>query len=290
MWLLIIGILAIVIFVIFYIRSKRLKLPNVYLVTGGVKTGKSFLSVCLAVKQYKRNLRYVKFQNLILTILRKQKKELPILISNMHLRNVNYTLLTTDIIERKVRIPYKSVLLVDEASLLADSMSFKKANKVNDLLNEQLNLFVKLIGHETHGGTLIFNTQCIKDVHYGIKRGLQSYLWIHSRTKMPFVSCFKVREMVYSSENDSANQFNEDVEESTKSLWCLNKWYKYYDCYCYSIFTDHLDVYQNNQYKEKKESCKTNVIVSFQEYQTLKNFYQNNKEREEKEIGKQENE
>ena len=41
-------ILGVIFFVYFKFFYKRLKLPNVYLVTGGVKTGKSFISVALA--------------------------------------------------------------------------------------------------------------------------------------------------------------------------------------------------------------------------------------------------
>ena len=43
-------VLVVIPFLIYFrIFYKRLKLPNVYLVTGGVKTGKSFISVALAV-------------------------------------------------------------------------------------------------------------------------------------------------------------------------------------------------------------------------------------------------
>lgn len=39
---------------IVYLNSKRLKLPNVYLVTGGVKTGKSFYLLNLLLNNIER--------------------------------------------------------------------------------------------------------------------------------------------------------------------------------------------------------------------------------------------
>ena len=47
----------------------------------------------------------------------------------MPLNKVKYNDLTLDIILREVRIPYKSVVLIDEASLLADSMTGMLTNK-----------------------------------------------------------------------------------------------------------------------------------------------------------------
>ena len=119
-------VLAIVIFLLwfFIFKVKHLKIPNVYLVTGGVKCGKSYVSVWIAVRQYKRAKRKAHVQNFFIRFLinpvRKlfkkepfKLKEIPMLYSNMRLRNIKYNLLTLDIIYRKVRIPVGSVVLVD---------------------------------------------------------------------------------------------------------------------------------------------------------------------------------
>lgn len=267
MIILLIVLSFILIFIIFS-RSKKLKLPNVFLVTGGVKTGKSVVSVALAIKMYKKLLFETKLINFVLKILKKETKELPLLYSNIHLRNIKYTLINKDILERKQRINYKSVVLIDEVSLLADSMLYK-----DNLLNEKLMLFVKLFGHETHGGYLILNTQSIKDCHYAFKRCLHSYLWIHSKQKHLFFTSFKVRELLFSSENETSNNFNDDIEKSTLNLLLLNKYYKYYDCFCYSIFTDSLDVYSKHQIRYKNDSLKQDIIISFQNFETLKKIY-----------------
>lgn len=262
--LIIIGAIFFVYFKFFY---KRLKLPNVYLVTGGVKTGKSFISVALAVKTYKKNVRIYYIKCFLAKVFKKNKPEKPMLYSNIKLRNVAYNLLTLPIIERTERIPYKSVVLIDEASLLADSMSYK-----NEDLNEKVMLFVKLFGHSTRGGTCIINTQALKDMHYGFKRCISTYLWIYCKTKLPFITLFKVREMMYSDDNEtSTNVVNSDVEDDTKLLWFFNKYYRYYDCFCYSIFTDNKPVKVDYSVKKngKKSNLKTGYVLSFRKWRTI---------------------
>lgn len=253
-------------------HCKRIKLPNVYLISGGVKTGKSMVSVAFSVKTYKKNLRLAKFRNAIIKFIniflpKRLKFDLPLLpmlYSNIKLRNIKYNLLTLDIILRKVRIPNKSVVLIDECSLLADSMLFKDKK-----INNQLMLFIKLFGHYTHGGTLIVNTQSIGDLHFSFKRCISNYLWIYSKTKLPFFTKFNVRELMYSDDNASiTNTITTDTEKDMLPFFFLNKYYKYYDCYCYSILTDNL-VYQVN-YDEKvlskKDSLKTKTIISLQDF------------------------
>ena len=53
-------IVGLIIAFLIYRKIKRLKISNVYFISGAVKTGKSYVSVALAVKTYKRNLRKVK--------------------------------------------------------------------------------------------------------------------------------------------------------------------------------------------------------------------------------------
>ena len=90
----------------------------------------------------------------------------------------SYVKITEDLLLRKVRPRFGSVIFIDEASLVADSQLIKDME-----LNETLLLFNKLIGHETKGGCVIYDTQCISDVHFSIKRSLSEYFYIHHLTK-----------------------------------------------------------------------------------------------------------
>lgn len=85
---------------------------------------------------------------------------MPILYSNIHLRYVPYTYVTTDLLCRKeFRFAYKSILLLDEFSLIANQMMHKL--KGMEEVNERMNEFFKLYRHETRGGYMIINSQCI---------------------------------------------------------------------------------------------------------------------------------
>ena len=133
--ILIIGLIALACFLgwFFIFKVKHLRTPDVFLVDGGVKTGKSLVSVMLAVKQYRRNLiRYylgtglIKFVNLFKKLFRKKlinPLQKPMLYSNMPLYKVKYNYLTLEILTCQHKIPHKSVVLLDEASLIADSLT-----------------------------------------------------------------------------------------------------------------------------------------------------------------------
>lgn len=271
-----------VLFGIWYFKhSKRLKLPNVYLVTGGVKTGKSAISVGLAVKTYKKMLRQYYLYLPFRVLFHREIPKKPMLYSNIPLALVKYNLLTKDILLRKVRIPNKSVVLIDEVSLLADSMLFNDKD-----INNQLTLFVKLFGHYSHGGYLIVNTQSLKDCHFAFKRCMAMYLYVHSMKKGFFFLHYKVREMLYNPDSDNTtivNAINEDIEKSTLSMLFLRKYLKMYDCYCYSIFTDDLCYYvdYNNPIKSKVDSLKCECLITFQDYEKYLIAPKNTERREE---------
>lgn len=285
------GLLTILVLWFFIFKVKHLKVPSVYLITGGVKTGKSFVSVWLAVKHYKRAVRKAKIQNFLIKYIanplrryrnfihnRDRKlfkvREIPMLYSNMRLRNIKYNLLSLDIIERKVRIPTGSIVLIDEVSLLADSMLGRVGrNTKDDIINEKLMLFVKLFGHYC-GGKLIVNTQALCDCHYAFRRCVSNYLWIAVNRKMPFFSLLQVRELAHSEDNDIVNNFDKDSEIDNRPLFILNKYRKYYDYRCYSIFTDSLQLQVNydNPVLTKHDSLKTEVLITLQDFKTLKEF------------------
>ena len=80
---------------------------------------------------------------------------MPLIYSNVPLA-MPYVPLTDDLLLRKKRFVYGSVIYVQEASLVADSQLIRDMD-----VNERLMLFNKLIGHETKGGVIIYDTQCI---------------------------------------------------------------------------------------------------------------------------------
>ena len=251
------------------------------LVTGGVKTGKSTMSVWLAVRQYWRQLRkyyilnyliYPAFHWIPIGIFKRMKRrEKPLFYSNIPVAVKNYVPLTLELIRREKRFRYGSVIYVCESSLVADSQAIKDA-----LINEEMLLLNKLIAHETKGGYIFYDTQSISDNHYAVKRCLSSYFYIHHMRKIPFFCLAWVRELHFSEDNSTINTFESDVEDSLM-LVIIPKWtWKLFDCYCYSVLTDHLPVVDQTVEVIKNGDRKARKVISFRKYHSIpKEFVDN---------------
>lgn len=254
------------------------KIKNLMFVDGGLGAGKSFYCVHLAVRLYKRNMRRYKIAKVIFkpfALMKKPPKksrllkrirslywnlEEPILYSNIPLRNVKHSKLTLDIILRKVRVARKSVILMDDVSVIVDQMNFK-----DRILNKQLSLFFKLWRHESHGGYIIANSQSVADIHHAFKYALSDYLYLHSSFRVPFFRVIRSQEMHYTADKDSgsiAMGTGKDIEETLKMVLVRSKYFKYYDSYCYSILTDGLEIYDKSQFIKYFENAKTGDVLT----------------------------
>lgn len=260
-----------------FLISKILKIPkfgNMVLITGGVKTGKSTMSVWLAVRQYWRQLRkYWIYNNILYRLFhripfgpfkRMKLREKPLFYSNIPIAIKNYVPLTLALIERRERFRYGSVIYVCESSLVADSQTIK-----NQLINEEMLLLNKLIAHETKGGYIFYDTQSIMDNHYAVKRCLSTYFYIHHMRKIPFFCLAWVRELKFSEDNTAVNTFETDVEDTLKLVIIPKKVWKLFDCYCYSVLTDHLPVVDQTVQVHKFGDKKARKIISFRKYQSI---------------------
>ena len=257
------------------------KCGNMVLVTGGIKTGKSTLSVRMAYRTWKKQVFKVKVFNLFHKLFGKrckkfaEKKPLPLLYSNIPL-SIPYVPITKAHLERKVRFVYGSVAYFCESSLIVDSQYFN-----DKITNEQLLLLVKLWAHETKGGYAFYDTQSISDNHYAIKRCLSSYFYIHHTVKwIPGILVMYVREMKYSEDNSTVNTIQDDLEEGLKLVVVPKSTWKLFDCYCYSVLTDHLDCPVDVVDSDLLQDKKARKIVSLKNYYTLDDKFLEKGERE----------
>lgn len=270
--LLVIAIALVLVYFLYWKKKKTLKYNCVALFTGAPKTGKTALCVKECKRLYRSKLirYYLAMPIMFIKLNKKDFKEYckfkPMIYSNIPLRRVRFNKFDKEMLFRQVRLPNKSIVLLDEASLIADSMLYKDKD-----INECLMLFVKLFGHYTHGGNLLINTQSISDLHFAFKRCVGSYYFITETKRYPFFSIAKVRECVYSEDNTSINGFNRDIEEDMKNVFIWNGNFKNYDCYCYSIFTDNLRYKVDYKQKvlTKRDSLKAVEIVTLQEFNHL---------------------
>lgn len=239
---------------------KTPKVGSLALVTGGVKTGKTTFAVHLALKNYKRALLRWRILSFLSFINKKWKNmEKPLLYSNIPL-TCDYVPVTRDMLLRKVRFNYKSVILLSEASLVADSQLIKLPE-----VNSNLLLFCKLIAHETKGGMLVLDTQSISDLHYGFKRCLSEYFYIHHIFKfLPGYIVAWICEQRYSDDGSVISSQEGDVEETLNWFLIPKRVWKVFDCYTYSALTDKL-LPVTNVMRNKRDDLKSKRIVSFRD-------------------------
>lgn len=264
MLFIIIFIIVLFIFLRFWFtQRKKYRFDCVSLVVGAPKTGKTTLQVYLAIKEYRKRLRCWYLKRFL-----KPKKyktlEKPLLYSNIPL-SIPHVRLTKDLLLRKVRFAFNSVIILSETSLVADSMSATIKTDDQQKNNFDLNMFYKLIGHELHGGAVFTETQNPSDNHYALRRCLNRYLFIQRCIKwIPFIIVFKVREMAYlDGENvNIINTVDNDLEKNTLYYWCFKSVWKKFDAYAYSIFTDNLPIC-NNVVVGDKNYLKADEVVSF---------------------------
>lgn len=272
----IVALVVCAVLVYLYIKYfKKLRCGNMLCITGGIKTGKSLLSVRQSVQLVKSQRRKVWIYNNILRYLAypfyafktkgklKAKRLRPLLYSNIPL-GVPFVPVTDKLLKREEKPVPGSVCYICEASLVADSMTYKDA-----LLNEELLLFNKLWGHASKGGYLIYDTQSICDNHYAVKRCLNTYFYIHHNVKGLFFVYLWLREERFSEDGAVSNVYNEDVEDTLKLHIVPKSVFKLYDRYCYSVLTDHLPSKGVSDEVKKPVSLKSDTIVSFKKYQTI---------------------
>ena len=248
----VLGIIGVIVLYIIYRKNfKILKVPSVCLITGGVKTGKSLLSVNLSIKDYKRRHRIWWW----LTHVFGKKLEEPLYYTNVqisfrdirkkinkkgkvypkpHRLDKNIVTMDLDFLARLVRFNYKSVIYIQESSLMADNMDFNNQER-----NCDLSLFNKLIAHETRGGALYYDTQSVLDNHYSLKRVCSTYFFIQKNVNLLLFHILWVREMI--NEENGVNNFTDDVETSMRKV-LIPFWYHHkYNRYEFSYLTDDLD-------------------------------------------------
>ena len=262
-------ILIVVVFI--FIKCRKLPLDSLVMINGGVGSGKTSTAVYLAIKSYRKNLRVYKIRKFLHL---KVENEPPLLYSNIPLFGVEYVPITNDLLMRKVRFNYKSVVLLSESSLIANSMSVKDKNASE--INSSLTLFLKLIRHELHGSyarvpNLIVETQSIKDNHYAFDRCITQSLFILRKVNIPFFRIVKAREIVLV--NGCENEFQE-IDSKMKWYFISKKVFKKYDSYCYSVLTDKLIAY-NKIINYRSKSKLDFEIATFLKYEELLAYNKN---------------
>ena len=210
--------------------------------TGGLGSGKTFLSVKTALVLYRKNLFRVKVYNFFH---RKHKKELPRLYSNIPVkisrRKYAYRLKEEHLLLQE-RIPERSVVLLDEVDIFANQFQYNIPCIVNTKggdIDGNFDEFCRLYRHYTKGGYLVLNTQATANENIVIRRR-QNTIYTLFRFRMwgiPLILprifyTVRVRHMTLSDEVQTVEEGN--AEDNYRIMFGFVPWYRTYDTHCYS--------------------------------------------------------
>lgn len=261
---LILLVLLIVLYVLYRKNFKHLTTNAIALFTGAPKTVKDGLCCKESHIDYKHRHRIWRIRTFFQKLFKKELDEEPLFYTNAvtsfkslkakkpHKLDKNIRAITQDLLLRRKRFAYKSVMWITEASLFADNMFFNDQDK-----NVQLALFCKLFGHETKGGSCYLSTQNTQDLHYAFKRVCCNFFF--NQKKINFLNLFCVvytREMI--SNDLGANNFTDDLDTTTRKVLVPFWVFKRYNPYQFSVLTDDLD-------KEETLQDFSRMVVSFNE-------------------------
>lgn len=222
--------------VIIYLRSYKLDIyRTITAYTGGVGSGKTFLSVRQSILCYKRALKAWKRRTWLKRLFRKPCEPKPLLFSNIPIhysprlrrkkRSFVSCVLTPEIVLLQVKIPEGSVVLVDEVSGFLNQFEYAKNDNVR--LFDEFCRFVR----QYVGGSCIINDQCSANVVLQIRRRLNT---IYNLSKHRFIlglTWVNVREINISDEIIAIDQ--KDTNEPYKRFFCVGNYFKYYKSRCY---------------------------------------------------------
>jgi len=216
-----------------YIISYRIKYDTIIAFTGGLGSGKSFLSVKYAIRLLKKQRFKVGCKNIIRKIVRKSLEERPMLYSSIPVRisKKEWSIeLTEEHLLLRERINKKSVVYIDEIGSYANQYEYKNPN-IKDNFDE----FIRLFRNYTMGGYLVVNDQCSENIVLTVRRRINMINNLMSFRHFLFIYWVRIRNISVSEEIKTIEENNKESNTSIKFGIFPMFWNrKTYDTYCYS--------------------------------------------------------
>lgn len=261
----------IVLFVLFlFIKPYFIKYDTICAYTGGLGSGKSFLSSLTAVRLLRKNRLKTKIYN----ILHRKKDRLskPMLYSSIPIRiskNEMAEVLTSDMLTLQTGIVKGSIVYIDEVDVFANQFAFandniiecsskkalqEKRDGISDydsgLFDEYMRLFRHLWSSEACESRMILNTQATSNITTIIRRRMNT-VFVLSRFRvrkvpiinhMPFVGwLFKwytveCRNITITDEITNTSECN--TEDNMRIVFGFMPYRRLYDTHCYKHRAD----------------------------------------------------
>ena len=243
-------IIAIVVLVCIW-RSYRFNtFDTVVAFTGGLGSGKSFMSVDMSIRLLRRQRRKVLFHNLLHP---KERWEKPLLYASIPVKvskKEMATILTDAHLLLQERIVPRSVVFIDEIGGYCSQFDYRAEN--TDIFDESVRFF----RHYTQGGYLVVNDQCSENIVLQVRRRLNTVynlmgFRIWPAKWFPLFYTVKVRNITVSEEIKTIEE--QDTEDNMTTYFGLMPSFPRYDTYCYSHRYDRVTRRNDQQHDRMKQ-------------------------------------
>lgn len=222
--------------------------------TGGLGSGKSFMSTATAIKLLRKQRFRRALHNLMHPL---DKWEKPLLYSSIPVRvskREMATILTDGHLLLQERIVPLSVVFIDEVGGYCSQFDYRAIN--TDIFDE----FVRFFRHYTKGGYLVVNDQCSENIVLQVRRRLNTVynlmaFRVWPSKYFPLWYTGRVRNISVSEEIKTIEE--QDTEDNMTMYFGLMPLVRRYDTYCYSHRYDRV-TRKNDQ---KHEGLKQDKIL-----------------------------
>lgn len=255
-------VILLIALIVLYIILKPyvIKYDTLVSFTGGLGSGKTFMSTKTALVLYRKQRLKVRVYNFFHP---HKKEELPELYSNIPLKisRKKYAIrLTKEHLLLQKRLARKSVCLLDEVDVFANQFQYNNPSIVNIKGGEEygnFDEFCRFYRHYTKGGYLIFNTQATANENLTIRRRQNTVITLfHFRTwGIPLILpnlifTVKARNTTLSDDVKTVEECN--AEDNMRTVFGFMPFYRHYDTYCYSERYDSVPKGAEQRFKRLK--------------------------------------
>lgn len=248
--IIIVIIIAVVVWKV--ISSYKLKTyDTIVSFTGGLGSGKSLMSVEMAIKLLRRKRREVKWKN----VFRKKGDKLPVplLYSSIPVRVSKKEMaveLTDKYLTLQEKLVQNSVVFIDEIGSFCSQFDYKAKNA--DIFDE----FIRFYRHYTKGGFIVCNDQCSENIVLQVRRRLNTvYNLMGFRKWFGIFYTVHVRNISVSEEIKTIEEQN--AEDNTRILFGLLPFTRRYDTWCYAPRYEYVP---NGELKRHAELTKLDIL------------------------------
>lgn len=256
-WLIVIALLGLLFFIL--VQPYILRYDTICSFTGGLGSGKTFLSVETAIFLWKRNVRRTKLYNFFR---RKKNKiplpklytSIPVKIGKKKRKPIYAEILTADMLTLQTRVIPGSVVMLDEVDVFASQWSLANGNIIEipnkkdleakrqgtqdfdtGLFDESIRLWRHMNSSKACEARLVCNSQATSNISTIIRRRMNVVFVLANKhfIKLPFGWSLFFCDCRNITITDEITNFNDgNTEDNTRKLFRLVHGRKY-DTHCY---------------------------------------------------------